>query len=79
MPGNSVQFGNREVDLADLMQLTSIAGPIGEQDDEPDTVYLRFERETYTRSQVLQLCMIFARIKPDECDVDSGDLRLWWD
>ncbi len=74
-----MQFGNREVDLSDLMQLTSIAGPIGEEDGEPDAVFLRFERETYSRSQVLQLCMIIARFKPDECEMSGGDLRLWWD
>ncbi len=76
---STISFGNREIELADLMQLTSIAGPIGEQDAQPDTVYLRFERESYTRSQVLQLCMVMARVQPDECEMDGSDLRLWWD
>lgn len=75
----SVYFGNREIDVQDIVLLTAIAGPIGEQDGEPDAIFLKFERQTYTREQVLKLVEIIAGLQPDECGMDGGDLRLWWD
>jgi hypothetical protein len=76
---DGLQFGNREISLWDFTRLVQIAGSVGEQDSEPDEIFLRFDKETYSRSEVMELCAIFARIRPDECDCDGADLRLWWD
>jgi hypothetical protein len=75
----TLPFGNSEVRLPDLLRLTEIAGPVGEEDEHPDEFYLRFEKQTYTRAEVMELAQIIARMRPDECDVSNGDLRLWWD
>lgn len=75
----TLQFGNAEVELRDITRLTTLAGPMGEQDDEPDAVYLKFERPTYTREEVLELVQILSRLRPDECGMSEDDLRLWWD
>ncbi len=77
--GNPIQFGNTEVSLGDFTRLITIAGPVGEQDGEPDAIYLRFEKQNYSRSEAMQLCIIIARMRPDECGYDDKDLRLWWD
>lgn len=75
----SAYFGNRELAVNDLLRLTALAGPIREDEEQGDTLFLRFEREQYTRAEVLELVQIIARIQPDECDMSQDDLRLWWD
>src|SRR5260370_38317839 len=46
-----MEFGNTEVAVQDIVRLTTLAGPIGEDDKDPDAIFLRFERETYTRAE----------------------------
>jgi hypothetical protein len=76
---NPLQFGNKELSLPDFQRLVTLAGPIGEGDCDDTAIYLAFERETYTRAEVLELLQIVARMEPDECEMSDGDLRLWWD
>lgn len=76
---NTTQYGNTDINVADILRLAALAGPIGEDDAAPDTLYLKFERPTYTRAEVIELVQVIARIRPDECDLDASDLRLWWD
>ena len=75
----SSYYGNREIITADLLRATAIAGPVGEQEDDLDALFFRFEKTIYTRSEVRELVQIFARMKPDECEMNGSDLRLWWD
>lgn len=74
-----VQRGNRELVVQDLLRLTAMAGPVGEQDDDPDALFFRFEQFSFTRSEVLEIVQLVARMKPDECEMSGDDLRLWWD
>ncbi len=77
--GAVTQFGNTEVAVADVVRLGQIAGKIREESEEGDTIYLHFTRDLYAVEEVLELLQIVARMQPDECDMDNGDLRLWWD
>ena len=74
-----LSFGNRELPLDKFTRLVTLAGPIGEDDNDPDAIFLKFERETYTRAEVLELVRIVAEMRPDECELDEADLRMWWD
>ncbi len=79
MRGTVVSFGNSQVDLEDILRVTTISGASGELRNDQDTLYLRLERATYTREEVLELITRIAFMCPDECDLRDGELRLWWD
>ena len=72
-------FGNREVRPEHIMRLAVIAGAVGEDDDEPDAIFLRFEKASYSKDEMLELAVLVAELQPDECSVENGELRLWWD
>lgn len=75
----TVSFGNAEVELSVILELTKLAGPIGEDDNYPDAIFLRFEAQTYTRAQVLRIIELITAASPNECGMSKDDLRLWWD
>lgn len=75
----SVMFGNRELDVQDVIRLGVIAAPARGPADIPDTLFLRFGRDSYSRAEVLELLQLVARMQPDECDMEGDELRLWWD
>ena len=63
------------------MRLAELAGGVGENDEDPGTLFVRFRELSYTREEVLELLRIMAEIQPDECTIENGgyELRLWWD
>jgi hypothetical protein len=76
-----IQIGNAEVSQASLLKLCAIAGQVGEDEDEPDAVYVKFTRDSYTRDEVVKLLELITDLGPDEVSIDGADdsLRLWWD
>lgn len=72
-------LGNREIRPEHLLRLALIAGNVGEDDAEPDTIYLRFTKESYTRDEMIEMAVLIAELQPDEVGVERGELRLWWD
>jgi len=72
-------LGNREVAPEHLLRLALVAGNIGESDAEPDTIYSRFTKTSYAPDEMLELAVLIAELQPDECGVENGELRLWWD
>lgn len=77
--GATVSFGNAEVELAIILELTALTGPIGEQHDDPCAIFLRFGAQNYTREQVLRIVQLINGTRPDECSMSGADRRLWWD
>lgn len=76
---NCIQVGNAEIELSLVLRLAALAGPIGEDDEDPSALFFRFERPSYTRDEVLEIAQIINGLRPDECGISEGDLRLWWD
>lgn len=74
-----MMFGNREVRPEHVLRLALIAGSVGEDRDEPDAIYLRFSKDSYTRDEMVELAVLISALQPDECSVENGEVRLWWD
>ena len=76
--GMTINIANREIELKDLMALSKF-GTLFSKPDEGDTIYLRLADNTFSRYALAELAVLISSMRPDECDVDDGVLRLWWD
>ena len=76
--GVTVNIANGEIELKDLIALSKFGTLFGKP-DEGNTIYLRLADNPFSRDALAELAVLISSMRPDECDVDDGVLRLWWD
>ncbi len=74
-----MQFGNTTIHTGDVLRLIEAVGGVVTREDHEDEIYLRFEKENYSRSECFEIAMLMAEMRPDEVSDEEGLLRLWWD
>lgn len=70
-------FGNKEIKLETITHLTQYFDLKGSEED--DTIYLTPKKETYSAAEVMDIADLIGSLCPNECDLNEGALRLWWD
>lgn len=75
------QFGNKSISLKTITDLAQYFNLKGDEDEGPleDTMYLTPKRENYTAVEVMDIAELIGSLCPDECALENGALRLWWD
>ena len=71
-------IGNAEIDPEDLCLLADY-GRLSSDPDDGATLYLTFKPAAYQAGDLINIAILFARLKPDECELEGERLRLWWD
>jgi hypothetical protein len=69
-------IGSREISIECIADL---AKDFTLRPEDTDELYLKPNRETYNKDELLNSMETIGQMRPDECDIEEGELRLWWD
>jgi hypothetical protein len=75
--GITFYMGNQEFSLDWVLKLQQWFEV--KSDEEEGAIYIRPKKESYSPSEALEMVTMIGEARADECGIQEGWVRLWWD